>query len=273
MLNEETGVNDKVETPSTETQTETTEGKETASSPSDSGTPTGGGETPAGKTYTEEEVNRIMHERTKDYASMKRDLESYRSLGSAREIQEKLKPAPATQSAAQSYQPDEDDKKFLTYLGKLMPNMSKLDLLAKLEGNMGFIESLRQEREAQQQAFVDDSQNKVFEFCDSIGAKDDSQKAVIRDAVAAAILNDPKLAARWDKHDASVITDAIKVLETTLGKRTEVAAKQDLSAGKAKVEKIQAPLPKGGVGAPIVKERKLDDDERAEAAWKRLKGE
>ena len=112
MLNEEKGVNDEVETPSTDTHVETDAGNAGATSPESADTPRGGGETPAGKTYTEEEVNRIMHERTKDYASMKRDLDSYRSFGTARELQEKLSKlqAPVAPNAAPAYQPDDDDK-------------------------------------------------------------------------------------------------------------------------------------------------------------------
>ena len=269
LIEDESGVKEELEpTPGSDTHDTKAEGETT--SPEDGAAPKGGDETPAGKTYTEEDVNRMMHERTKDYASMKRDLESYRAFGSAQEIQTKLtpKPAPAAPPAPAELAMDEDDKKFDAYMRKMYPGISKLGMLGKLdESRLGFIEALQRKDEAEKEKYVDGAQNEVFKFCDTINAKDEAQKVVVRDAIAAAILNDQALAERWDRRDPTVIADAIKVLETTLGKRTEVAGKQDLSSVKAKVEKIQAPLPKGGVPAPISKPKNLTEDERVEKAW------
>lgn len=271
---EESGVKDEsTAAPAEDTQDTKDSG---STSPEDKGAPaTDGGETAGGKTYTQEEVNRLMHERTRDYASMKRDLDSYRTLGSAQEIHARLtpRPAPAAPPAPATQEMDEDDKKFDAYMRKMYPGISKLEILAKFDDSrMGFIERLQAREAAEVRKFQNTAQDEVFKFCDTINAKDEAQKVVVRDAVAAAILNDPKLAERWDQRDPTVIADAIKVLESTLGKRTEVAGKQDLSAVKAKVEKVQQPMPKGGIPAPISKPKTISDDERVDKAWGALNG-
>lgn len=273
LIEDESGVNDKTSdsTPESENQDLDTKGAEQTPSPKDEAPAKGADETGAGKTYTQEEVNRIMHERTKDYSSMKRDLETYRQFISEQESRAKQVQAPAAPQAPSAPELDEDDKKFKAYLEKMYPGMDKLSLLGKLDDKrMGFIEALQQKDEAEKGKFVDSSEQEVFKFCEGINAKDEAAKSVVRDAVAAAILNDPKLAEKWERRDPTVIADAIKVLETTLGKRTEVTSAQNLSSVKAKVEKIQTPMPKGGIPAPISKEKSLTEDERVSKAWDAL---
>ena len=273
LIEDESGVKDKTseETPSLENQDLEVKGKEETPSPEPEVPAKGADETGAGKSYTQEEVNRMMHERTKDYSSMKRDLETFRAFKSEQEAKAKLAPTPAAPQAPSAPELDEDDKRFLEYMQKMFPGIDKLSLINKLDDKrMGFIEALQQKEEVEHTKFVESSEGEVFKFCDTINAKDDSAKSVVRDAVAAAILNDPKLADKWNRRDPTVIADAIKVLETTLGKRTEVSAKQDLSSVKAKVEKIQSPMPKGGIPAPISKEKTLTEDERVNRAWDAL---
>lgn len=269
LIEENTGEKDEVVLPpDTTNHGSETEGKEETTSPEAAAPAKGGDETPVGKTYTQEEVTNMMHERTKDYASMKRDLETYRAFIAEQDEKAKRAPTPAAPPPPASPELDEDDKKFVDYLKKVVPELGRLGKLD--ETRLGFIERLQQKEEAERNQFVESSEQEVFKFCDTISAKDDAQKAVVRDAVAAAIMNDPKLMEKWERRDASVISDAIKVLETTLGKRSEVAGKQDLSSVKAKVEKIQAPLPKGGIPAPVTKPKVLTEDERVERAWGRL---
>ncbi len=273
LIEDESGVNDKTSdsTPESENQDLKEKGAEQTPSPEPEAPAKGADDTGAGKSYTQEEVNRIMHERTKDYSSMKRDLETYRQFISEQEAKAKNAPAPAAPQAPSAPELDEDDKKFIAYMQKVFPGIDKLGLIGKLDDKrMGFIEALQQKEEVEKTKFVDSSEQEVFKFCEGINAKDESAKSVVRDAVAAAILNDPKLAEKWERRDPTVIADAIKVLETTLGKRTEVAAKQDLSSVKAKVEKIQSPMPKGGIPAPISKEKSLTEDERVNKAWDAL---
>ena len=255
-------------TPGADDQVSKDEGAAETPSPKSETPAKDGDETPAGKSYTQEEVNEIMHARTKDYASMKRDLDMYRAFVSEQKERAQKAPAPIAPQAPAASELDEDDKKFVDYLKKVIPGIDRLGKLD--EKQLGFLSGLQQREEAEQAKFTESSEQKVNDFCDSISAKDDAQRAVIRDAVAAAILNDPKLYEMWVNRDGNVVADAVKVLETTLGRRSEVANKQDLSAIKAKVEKIQAPLPKGGVPAPISKPKTVSDDERVDKAWDAL---
>ena len=266
LIDDESGVNEtnSDETPSAENLESKVEGAEPTPAPETETPAKGADDTGAEKTYSQAEVNEIMHKRTKDYSAMQRDLETYRAYIS----EQKAKPAPAPAQAPTMPELDEDDKKFVDYLKKVMPGINRTDQFS--DAQKGFIERLQAKEEFERKTFTESAEGDVFKFCDTINAKDDGQKAVVRDAVAAVILNDAKLAEKWERRDPSVISDAIKVLETTLGKRSEVSANQNLSSVKARVEKIQQPFPKGGIPAPITKPKVYTEDERVAMAWESL---
>lgn len=231
--------------------------------------PTEGGDTPQGKpekTYTQAEVNRIMHERTKDYAALKEQLESYSKLGSVEDLHKRLTPQPQAQPAAGG-ELDEDDKKFLAYLQKLgLKPGTGLD-----EKTQGFLANIQRREEAAHAAYVKSSEDAVLKLCDTLKVTEDHQRVMVRDMVAAIILNDPALFQKWNMRDPSVMTDAIAVYSKLQG-----TASADDAAAKAALAKksagfVKPPLPPGGIPAPITARKQPTDDERLDAAWESLR--
>lgn len=243
-----------------------------ASQPAAEVTPKGGDVTPAGeRTYTQAEVNRIMHERTKDYAAMKSRLEAYGSLGEVEDLKKRLTPAQPPK-AEEPVQLDEDDKKFVAYMDKLYPGLKDLGKGPSVSAEeYAFIQQL-QKREAEgQAAFLKASEAEVFAFCDSRNIKDDAQRVIVRDMIASVILNDPAIAAKWAHRDPSVMKDAIDAYKKLAGSPT-VAEDQAAAALKKKAQFLKPPLPAGAHPAPITQQKKLSDDERVDAAFAALSG-
>jgi hypothetical protein len=230
----------------------------------------GGDVTPAGKTYTEEQLNAIMHERTKGFADMRKEYERYKELGSPDDLRSKLHPATQPAPQAKDTQPglDEDDKKFQEYLLKVFPELKNLNKLD--ESKLGFLNSMVAKDQEASQKFTAESESAVGKYCETSGIKDEQAQVIIRDAIAAVILNTPALMQRWQSRDASVIPEAIKTLESSIGKKSATADAQALSGTKAKVEQVKQPLPNGGLPAPITKEKKLTEEQRLDAAFAML---
>lgn len=247
------------------------------SAPEPTGSPsTDGGVTPAGKMYTEAELNAIMHERTKGFSSVKKELESYKALGSVDELSKVAKKPASSEDPAPSPALDPDDQKFVAYLKRVLPELSRLEALGKLEPQqLEYLNDLRQREETKRQDYVNRSEQEIYTYCDTKGIKDESARVMTRDLIAVAIMNSPALAARWRENDPSVVSEAVKILGSTLNPAAapakDMAALQTQAAAKAKAAVIKPPLPTGGVAAPITKDRKLTDDERVDAAWNAIK--
>ena len=232
-----------------------------------------GGVTAGGKTYTEAELTEIMHERTKNFAAIKRQHDAYSALGSVDEIQSKLKGGSPQPAVVPETPMDEDEKKFVAYLKKVIPGLSKLEQLGGLdEDKIAFLNEMRERQQADKQDYVGKSEEAVFTHCETLGIKDEAQRVMVRDMVAVAIMNSPEISAKWAKNDPSAVTDALKIVSTLAGPKADpkvqIAAQQVVAAAKAKATLVKPPLPPGGVGAPITQERKLTAEERLDAAFK-----
>lgn len=245
--------------------------------PEPSGNPsTDGGVTPGGKTYTEAEMTSIMHERTKGMSDMRKQLDAYRSLGSVEEIQA-LRKMPVPNEEPKSSEPvlDDEEKKFRNYLLKLMPELTRMETLKGLDGDkVAFLEQLREREVAQREAYVSKSEQDVAAYCDSLNIKEESKQVMVRDMIATIIMNSPEVSKKWAANDPSAVKDAVEIFKSTLGLgqsvKTQLAEEQGKAAAKTKAATIKAPIPPGGVSAPITKERKLTDEERLDAAFRSL---
>lgn len=272
-MKEEPGVKDESQGAAPAPESQDTKPEGGAPAPEGSGAPSqGGSEKPAGeRTYTQAEVNRIMHERTKDYAAMKARLDAYGSLGDVEDLKKRLTPAQPPK-AEEPVQLDEDDKKFVAYMDKLYPGLKDLGKGPSVSAEeYAFIQQL-QKREAEgQAAFLKASEAEVFAFCDSRNIKDDAQRVIVRDMIASVILNDPAIAAKWAHRDPSVMKDAIEAYKKLSGSPA-VADDQAAAALKKKAQFLKPPLPAGAHPAPITQQRKPSDDERVDAAFAALSG-
>jgi len=266
-MEEAEGVKEQVETPSTESQPGS---EEQVSVPESKPEPTtDGGVTAGGKTYTEEEVNKILHMRTKEMSDMKKEYERYKSLGKYEDLSAKIKPAPKEEQAAPAL--SDDDKKFVDYLKQVVPGLGKLDKFS--DEHLSVIEAYRAREEKANQRYVSKMEDEVAKYCDTIGVKDEGQKKGFLDLVASVISTNEELHERFIDRDPGVIGEAIKRLQENFGAKLAKKEVSEASGIKAKVEKIQQPLPTGGIPAPISKERKLSDEERLDAAWAKLRAE
>ncbi len=270
-----TGEKEEGASPASDTQVQQQEpAAQPAPAPAAAPTPDGG-VTPGGKTYTEAEVQSIMHARTKDYAEMRRQLDAYRQHGSVDEIATKLKPSQA-QAASQEQagqQLDDDEKKFVAYLKKVLPELRSLDSLKGLDADkINFLNQMREREIAAEQAYVGSAEQAIMSHCDSVGLKTDAQKSMMREVVAATIISTPELHNRFTAKDPTVIADAIKLVSGALGAPAapSLSVQQAQAAAKAKAGSIKPPLPAGGVAAPVTKDRKLTEEERLEAAFKAI---
>lgn len=234
----------------------------------------GGGVTPAGKTYTEAEVNRMMHDRTKDFSATKKSLEAYAALGTPEEIAAKLKgPTPPPASGPQL---DDDDKKLKEYMLKLYPELKELSKLGKLDDQqLAFVDSLRQREVEAGKEYLTKAESEIDAHCAASKIEGDDKKALLRDMVAVVITSNPTLASRFQARDASVVGEALKMVSGFMGAPTAaspspLAAAQAAAAAKTKGAQIKAPIPPGGIGAPLTKDRKKTEEERLDDAFKAI---
>lgn len=268
----ETGVKlDEGAAPAPSTQPDPASG---APAPAASGQPsTDGGVTPGGeKRYTQAEVQAILHERTRGMSQIRKEYETYRSLGTLEELQAKLKPAPAAQPQDDGL--EEDDRKFKAYLAKVYPGLKKLDEPSPVTAeHLQFIQGLQAREAKAHERYMESTESEIYKHCDANKITDETHRRIMRDAIASVILNDPALAQRFEQRDPGTVSDAVKLFQRLNPGMNDIAAAQAAAAAKGKAGGIKAGMPSGGVAAPITKDKKLSDEERLDQAWKSLQGQ
>lgn len=238
------------------------------------------------KTYTEQELQDIIHKRTKGDSEKLRNYEAavnqYKLLGSPEEIYKKL--SSITQSAPTVNKEPEvklspEDERAKQYLLKLIPDLKNIgDINKKIadsDGISSFVREMVAERSMTSQAFVNSSRNELYKICDEIGIKDDSKKALVEEMVAGIIKSDANLARKFALRDMSCIAEAMSTFKSIGGFSTPAtnnSSNADLAATKQKTAALTKQMPKGGSASAIRKTEKLSDDERLEAAFKAVKG-
>jgi hypothetical protein len=254
----ETGVkNESLETPSNDNGAEENQTNSSGQgSTSDSSSM--GDVKPQPKTYTEEEINQILHERTKSYSEK------------IKQYEEKLKAASGEPKDPMSNLSAED-KKFIEYLKKIQPYIGQPSLK---EEDLKFVELLRQREQAETNNFLSEG-DKVVKGLASELKITDNRIEVLKDAIASIILSDDSLKSRLVRRDVSVFKDAFGVFKSTFQPVISNAAKSEVSKvvkAKENVANVKQPV-KGGISAPLTKKDKMTHEEFLEAAFKRIKGE
>ncbi len=260
--NSEMGEKESEVTPTPETSdvnpnTETDHIGDTLPSESDDTTPDvepeKGDEPQQEKMYTKEEVENIMHERTKNLAKMREEYQQYKELGSVEEIRDKTVDAKPTNQAEEL---DEEDKKFIEYLNKVRPDLSTDK---KNDVNSAFIEQLKAREELANRTYLSQVEANIGEYGKGKGY-DENKVVILKDTLATIIQTDPELYSRFIQRDPSVTKGAIAKFEETMKPFLDSKIKE-LSSNKAKVEVIKKPLPKEGISAPIATPKKLTENE------------
>jgi len=229
-----------------------------------------GGETPVGKeqtkSYTEGELQNIIHERTKTYSER---IDGYEKK--LQELEAKVgsfSPKPS-EEAPKGPELDADDKAFVEYLHKVYPQLAVLEKISP--EMLQQINSYTGREQVVNEDFLSKAAQSVGKYVTEMGLKEENAVAYLKDLVSAAILNTPKLLKKWEIRDVGVIDEAFKVIETDFGKKKADAEIKKMTEVKAKTDALSNPLPGGGIPAPVGS-NKLTDVERVEQAFKSLHG-
>ena len=107
---------------------------------------------------------------------------------------------------------------------------------------------------------------------EKLGTSDPNVLRMLENVISASIAGDKEALDAWNSGDTSVIA---KHFESSLSQSFDPlfkSASARYASGKAK-DRAEVPptMPKGGVQAPLSQERKMNSEERKEAAWKSLK--
>lgn len=262
MPDEIKGVKDAEVTPTSETAAES---EQNTSSGSVERRPTqeGGVNTQAVKTYTEEDLNKIIHERTKSYSEK---IKQYEEM--LRKYKEKYEKEEVSQKAEPQDDLSEEDKRFLEYLNKKI--IPRLNLGFKPEQTQ-FLEYVRMREEAENNRFMTNGENTIKELAKELKIPDNKIE-ILKETIASIILNDDGLKTKFILRDPSVFKDAFDVFKNTFNGLATNTAKEEVKKvvqTKTSMANVKPPVTQG-IGAPLTEKKKLSDEELIEAAFKRL---
>lgn len=261
MTEEKMGVNNSSVTPAEQPQPETTEDNTSSSSvvnqvPQSSGVTTAGA-----KTYTEEDLNRILHTRTKEYSEkikkLEEELNKYKQSSSS-----------TNKESLTSDDLSAEDKLFLDYFKtKILP---RLDIGLKSE-QQEIINAIIEREKYAQQMYLQSGENYIKEQAAEMKLNEDGVN-ILKDMVAAKILNDETMLQRFKMRDPNVFKDAFESIKASFKTVIENKAKEEVkNIVKTKQVTTQVKQPVSGIGAPITEKKPLTDEELLEMAFQRVK--
>jgi len=248
------GVMDSSVTPTEQTTVENNEDKTSSSSYSQP-TQGSGVNTAVGKTYTEEEVNQILHARTKEYSEK---LKKYESLvGDNKQTDEALSEL------------SQEDIAFMNYFkSKILPKIQS-ELLPKEQ--IEFLSGLMERERASTNMFLKEGESIIKDLSAKNGLGEDKID-MIKDIIASVILNNPDLQSRFVMKDKTVFEEAYKRFYGMFSKTIEENTKQkvkNIIDTKTNVANVKQPI-KEGIGAPITEKKPLSDSELIDRAFNML---
>lgn len=261
MTEEKMGVNNSSVTPAEQPQPEITEDNSSSSSVVNQVSQSSGVTTAGAKTYTEEDLNRILHTRTKEYSEkikkMEEELNKYKQSSSS-----------VNKESQTSDDLSAEDKLFLDYLKtKILP---RLDIGLKSE-QQEIINAIIEREKYAQQMYLQSGENYIKEQATEMKLNEDGIN-ILKDMVAAKILNDEKLLQRFKMRDPNVFKDAFESIKASFKAVIENKAKEEVkNIVKTKQATTQVKQPVSGIGAPITEKKPLSDEELLEMAFQRVK--
>lgn len=215
------------------------------------------------KTYRDEDVQKIVRERLADE---QRKWAPYKELGDAAELKARLEKAERYEKAFRGDAPAGPTKEEQEVRELLTKQFPGIDKVGAIEAKLQAIE--RANADAQSKA----GRNVIAKLAqEKFGTGDANVLKMLENVISASIQGDPEALKAWNSGDTSVID---KHFENVVGSSFEPllkSASARYSGGKAK-DKAEVPpsMPKGGVQAPVSQDRKMTNEERKEAAYKRF---
>jgi hypothetical protein len=260
------GENLSVETPSTQTEVEAQGEGVSESSPKPSG-----GDTPVAKTYSEQEFQSLIHERTR---KMSEELQSYRY----REQEALSKKADTVKPINTEPELTPEEKKTMEWLHKRFPQLKELDKYEKIAKSMEtqqpIIDAVAQQQQEMWRGFVRDGEVRITKACSEAGITDQAQRNLVASLVVQQIQADAELANGFRSCKSESIDGAIGKLRAafpTMFAKKEVTPASDMAA-RNKIKSLPTNLPKGGsTTGPLVKKPVMSDEDRIEAAFAKVK--
>lgn len=261
MEQKEMGVNNSSVTPAEQTHPETTVDNSSSSTVASQEPQSSGVTTAGSKTYTEEDLNRILHARTKEYSEKIKKIEE--------ELEKYKKSSSSTNKESQASDDlSAEDKMFLEYFKtKILP---KLELGLKSE-QQEIINAIIEREKYAQQMYLQSGENYIKEQAAELKVNEEGVN-ILKDMVAAKILNDENLLQRFKMRDPNVFKDAFESIKSSFKSIIENKAKEEVkNIVKTKQATTQVKQPISGIGAPITERKPLSDEELLEMAFQRIK--
>lgn len=212
------------------------------------------------KTYTEEEINRILHERTKSYSEK---IKQYEEMLKSKK--EETDPEKDTE-----YTLSEEDKQFIEYFKKIR---NHLGLISISKEDSDFIATLKSREQAENNRFLSEGEKSIKSLASELKIPEDKIE-ILKESIASIILNNDNLKSRLSLRDVNVFKEAFEIFKETFTNLVNTSAKEKVNQvvkTKEQVANIKQPV-KEGIGAPITKREKMTDDEFLEAAFKKISG-
>lgn len=220
--------------------------------------------TSEGRTYRDEDVQRIVRERLSDE---QKKWEGYKQFGTPAELkarQEKLDRYEKAFQAESKPQASQEEKELRDLLDK--QGYVRKDAVEGVSARLQAIEA------ASQAAHAKSGRGEIARLAtEKLGTNDPNVLKMLENVISASIAGDKESLDAWNSGDTSVIA---KHFESSLSQSFDPlfkSASARYASGKAR-DKAEVPptMPKGGVQAPNSTERKMTGEERREAAFKRL---
>lgn len=232
--------------------------------PSASPSATPGGPGAAPRMYSSEEVSKTVQERL---AREQEKYAPYKNLGEPKVVSERLARLDKLEKMLQGEQPaphSAEEKELRDLISKL--GFSDTGKVSDVEKRIEAME--RQE----QQRHISAGSAQIGSLAEEkFGKLDAEALALVEGAVSASIGSDPEALKAFFGGDREVVGKHFaKVFEKQFDPFLKSAAARYAGGKATDKREVPPPTPKGGVQAPVATDRKLNADERRDAAWARM---
>ena len=232
-------------------------------SPPASGASDGGQQSQPVKTYTGEELGKIVSTRLNESQSK---FFSEFGVKSADELKAQIQQFRQMQDVLKSkdQQVDPETKAFREYMEKQYPQLSKIDQIAQ---------AAQSADERVFNSYVQQGHAEIDKMVgDKLGLTDEGQKSIIRDLVANSMKSNQEDMQKWARTgDVSIVKKHFdEVFSKHLDPMFRAASAKYVTAKTAQIKGTPPRLPEGGAPAPTSKEKALDRDERVSGAFKKF---
>lgn len=227
-------------------------------------TPQAGGVTPDGKTYTGEDLARIVSQRVneingkyKGYEELgKKPEEIKAALTRLEQIERATQGAPTTAE-------DRQMKELRDYIMKAIPELNNLPKIEQMASSSN---------EAMMQQSIQAGRTEVNRLVDeTFGIKDEKSAMLVEDLVARSMSNAPEDMKRFmESGDRKLVQKHFDAVKSQLEPFFQAASAKYGATKKQQMSGVPPRMPSGGVPAPGTSSQKLNPEQRIAAAHRML---